>query len=56
MTKKLSQAAEDAIAQALAQRRSLTLKRLCEQWGVDKITLYRAAQRSRRRTQRAVAT
>lgn len=50
MTRKLTTAAEDAIAEALDARRNLSLKRLLKRFKVrNKATLYRAARRAKER-------
>ena len=49
MTRKLTDADEDAIAAESEARRTLTLKERCKRWGVDKKTLYKAIRRAKRR-------
>jgi hypothetical protein len=56
VTRKLTPAADAEIAEALAIRRKFTLKRLRERFRVDKATLYRAAQRARRRQRDILVT
>jgi len=51
MARKLTDADENAIARKLAARRRLSLKSICREYGIDKVTAYRAERRAKKRKQ-----